>query len=174
MEIRKCYEFDIEDTGRFYDDVVYWLTNHNNYPQWIYQVYPSEESVKQQTKIGTQYIYTVDEDTRGAFVLNNNPQGAYSNGQWSQDLKDGSYMVIHALAIDTKARRQGIGSEIVRFCIARAKSLGFKAIRVDVVPTNTPVRNLFEKNGFRYVGDTDLEREFADIPAFSLYEYNFS
>lgn len=174
MEIRRCYEFDIENTGRFYDGVVNWLNHHVNYPKWVYQVYPSEEIVKEQTKERAQYIYTVDENTLGAFVLNDKPLGAFHKGQWSKDLSDGSYMVIHALAIHPKSQRQGIASEIIRFCINCAKRQGFKAIRVDVIPNNIPARSLFEKNGFHYVGDVDLEREFADIPAFSLYEYNFS
>ncbi|MBP3871438.1 MAG: GNAT family N-acetyltransferase [Faecalicoccus sp.] len=173
-EIRKCHEYDIEDTGRFYDDVAYWLTNHANYPQWIYQVYPNEESVEQQIKARAQYIYTIDETTYGAFALTNKPQGAFHKGQWSKDLSDGSYMVIHALAIHPKSQRQGIASEIIRFCINCAKRQGFKAIRLDVIPNNIPARSLFEKNGFHYVGDVDLEVGIKDIPAFSLYEYNFS
>ena len=48
-----------------------------------------------------------------------------------------------------------------------------RAIRVDIVPTNDPARRLFEKNGFIYAGDVDLELDIGDIPAFSLYELNF-
>ena len=48
-----------------------------------------------------------------------------------------------------------------------------KEIRIDIIPTNDPARRLFEKNGFTYVGDTDLELSIGDIPEFSMYELNF-
>ncbi len=64
-------------------------------------------------------------------------------------------------------------SEIIRFCIDLAKSEGYKAIRVDIVPDNYPAKMLFEKNGFDYAGDVDLELNIGNIPAFSLYELNW-
>lgn len=107
-----------------------------------------------------------------AFALSAEPQGNYQKGNWSQTLEEGSYLVLHALAIDPKKQRRGIGTEIIQFCIAKAKKENYKAIRVDIVPTNHPARRLFEKNGFVYVGDVDLELGVGNIPAFSLYELN--
>ena len=69
--------------------------------------------------------------------------------------------------------RHGLGSEIIHFCIDKAKSQGYKAIRLDVVPNNYPARILFEKNGFTYAGDVDLELKIGNIPYFSLYELNW-
>lgn len=81
--------------------------------------------------------------------------------------------VIHALAIDPQKQKRGIGTETLQFCVARAKAENYKSIRADIVPTNDPARRLFEKNGFVYVGDTDLELSIGGIPEFSLYELNF-
>lgn len=36
------------------------------------------------------------------------------------------------------------------------RKAGFRALRVDIVPGNLPAKKLYEKNGFQYVGDTDL------------------
>lgn len=124
------------------------------------------------TESGSQYICEDGEAILGAFALNNNPQGNYQKGQWNQNLTDGSYLVLHALAIAPDILRKGMGSEIIRFCADKARSEGYKAIRVDIVPTNVPARRLFEKNGFTYVGDVDLELNIGNIPAFSLYEFN--
>ena len=60
----------------------------------------------------------------------------------------------------------------MRFCTDKAKSEGYEAVRVDVVATNTPARRLFEKNGFTYAGDVNLELSIGHIPAFSLHELN--
>ncbi len=173
VNIRKCSEEDIVRVGQFYDEVILWLNHHVNYPRWIYKVYPGENSVRTMVKTGSQYICQDRESILAAFALNTEPQGNYQKGNWSQTLGDGSYMVLHALAIDPQKQRQGIGTEIIQFCIDKARSGNYKAIRVDIVPTNDPARRLFEKNGFVYAGDVDLGLEIGEIPAFSLYELNF-
>ena len=109
----------------------------------------------------------------GAFVLNADPQGNYQKGDWSLDLPDGDYMVLHALAIDPELQGRGLGAEVVHFCTEKAKAEGYKALRLDIVPGNIPAKKLYEKTGFRYVEDGDLDRNIAHIPMFSLYELNW-
>ena len=173
LNIRKGSEEEIARIGQFYDDVVLWLNDHVNYPRWIYKVYPSESSVRDMVNSGCQYICEDEDSILAAFALNSEAQGDYQKGNWSLDLPDGSYMVIHALATDPQKQRQGTGTEIIRFCVARAKAENYKAMRADIVPANYPARRLFEKNGFVYVGDADLELSIGGIPEFSLYELNF-
>lgn len=172
VSIEKCDEQDIVRVGQFYDEVILWLNDHVNYPRWIYKVYPNENSVRTMVNAGGQYIYQDGGSILAAFALSTEPQGNYQKGNWSQALEDGSYLVLHALAIDAKKQRRGIGTEIIQFCIAKAKKENYKAVRVDIVPTNYPARKLFEKNRFVYVGDVDLELNVGNIPVFSLYELN--
>ena len=120
-----------------------------------------------------QFICIENEEIVGAFVLNDDPQGVYENAAWSRQLPRGGYMVCHALASKATMQGQGIGSRMVAYCIDYAKKNGYQAIRLDVVPENLPARKLYEKCGFRYVGDVDLERNIAAIPMFSMYEMNF-
>ena len=108
----------------------------------------------------------------GAFALNAKPQGCYWKGNWKRDLPEGAYMVLNAMAVAPEMQRQGTASEIIRFCINQAGSQGYRAIRVDIVPDNYPARRLFEKNGFTWAGDTDLELDIGNIPLFSLYKLN--
>ena len=151
-----------------------WLDEHQlNYPKWMYGVYPSERSVREMVKTEDQYICLEGSAIVGAFVLNADPQGNYQKGRWKRDLPDGSYMVLHALAIEPGLRRQGAGSEILRFCAAKAKAEGYLALRVDTVPGNYPARNFYEKNGFTYAGDEELERGIEGLPVFSLFEMNW-
>lgn len=173
IQIRKCREADVAAVGAFYDRIVHWLDNHINYPKWIYRVYPSEPSAREMTAAGEQYICMDDREIIAAFVLNTDPQGSYQKGEWARDLPDGSYMVLHALAIAPELQGQGLGAKVVRFCVEKAKADGFKALRVDIVPGNLPARKLYEKCGFQYAGDVDLERGLAHIPVFSLYELNW-
>ena len=173
MEIRKCTDSDIIPTGAFYDKVVAWLDEHINYPKWVYQVYPSENSVREMTKTNSQYICMDDGKIIGAFVLNDDPQGNYRKGNWSRNIPEGNYMVIHALAIDPQLQGKGLGTDVIRFCVNKAKQCGYQALRLDIVPDNIPARKLYEKNGFLYAGDADLERGIENIPVFSLFELNW-
>ena len=172
MKIRKCEEGDIISTGSFYDRVVTWLDAHINYPKWIYRIYPSEESVREMVRSNAQYICVDDQQIIGAFVLTTDPQGNYSRGNWTCDLQEGEYLTIHAVAVEPELHGQGLGSQIIRYCIDKARSEGYKALRLDIVPTNMPARRLYEKNGFQYVGDVDLDRGIDDIPTWSLFELN--
>lgn len=156
----------------FYDNVVEYLVSHVNYPKWRYKEYPNEDYVRQMTEEGSQYILEEDGKIVGAFVLNTDPQGDYSKGNWSRELPSGSYLVIHALAVDPGYHGKGLGSEAVSYCIHYAKSTGFKALRLDLVPTNEPAKRLYEKNGFSYAGTEDLGRGVEIIPKFSMYELN--
>lgn len=172
MYIKKCENKDIALTAGFYDNIVKFLDENTNYPRWIYKVYPSIDSVKSMTEERSQYVCISDERIVGAFVLSDKPQGSFFKANWSQELEDGEYMVLQTLAIDHSIQRQGLASEVIKFCIEKAKSEGFKAIRIDVIPDNYPAKRLFEKNGFEYVGDVDLELDIGNNPFFSLYELN--
>lgn len=175
MIIRKCTEADIITVGKFYDKVVEHLDNTVNYPKWVYKVYPSEDSVKEKVQADCQFLCEDEGNGQviGAFVLNDDPDGVYENATWSKSLSRGEYMVCHTLATDPECAGQGIGRRLVECCVDYAKNHGFKGIRLDVVPENNPARRLYEKCGFSYVGDVDLERGLEEIPLFSMYELNF-
>ncbi len=172
-KIRKCTTEDITAAGDFYDRVVEHLDAHINYPKWKYKEYPSEKYASSMTAAGFQYICVEDERIVGAFVLNTDPEGEYQKGIWSRKLSDGEYMVIHALAVDPELSGTGIGKELVSFCIETAKQSGFKAIRLDIVPNNTPAQHLYEGFGFSCAGEADVRPDIEDIPRFRLYELNF-
>lgn len=172
MEIRKCNEKDIAPVGAFYDRVVKFLCENINYPKWTYKEYPSEKSVKEMTRNGQQFMCIDNDMIVGAFVLNDDPQGKYENATWDMQLARGEYMVCHSLASEPSLQGKGIGKQMVKYCMDYARLHGYKGLRLDVVPDNTPARKLYEKCGFQYVGDVDLERGIAAIPMFSMYEIN--
>ena len=172
MSIQKCTQADVARVGEFYDGVVKYLTEHINYPQWMYKLYPSESFVREMTDAHSQYVCQLDGQTVAAFVLNDDPGNEYRKVQFSKHLTRGEYLTIHALAVATELQGRGLGKRIVRFCIDFARKHGYKAIRLDVVPTNFPAKKLYEQCGFNYLGDIDLERGYEHIPLFSMYELN--
>lgn len=172
MKIVLCDDAMINALCDFYDKVTLYLEHHTNYPKWIYKVYPARESVMQAVQSHTQYACIDGGDIVGAFVLNNDPQGDYGAGAWSQNLRECEFFVIHSLAVLPERTRKGIAVHMVNYAVDYARKNGAKAIRLDIVPTNYPAQKLYEKSGFRYAGEYDLKRGFGDIPTFCLYELN--
>ena len=172
MIIRKCQKEDILKVSLFYDKVILYLDNHVNYPKWKYKIYPSILSVTKMTVEGYQYVCLDDnQNIIGSFVLNYDPEGSYFKVKWSKIIK--KYMVIHAFAIDPSMHGKGIGTKALEFCLEHAKKEGCEGIRLDVVPTNYPAKSFYEKNGFKYVSDVNLDRNIEDILLFSVFELYF-
>ena len=172
--IRRCRADEIPEAGAFYDRVVKHMDETGtNYPHWTYKIYPSAESAAAAEREGSLYVCLLNGRICGAFVANAEPGAPYEKGDWSVELSPGEFMVIHSLAVDHELAGRGIGSAMVRFCIELARSGGFRGIRLDVVPGNVPAIRLYEKAGFTFAGDRDLERGLEGVPVFSLYEFNF-
>lgn len=172
MKIFKCTAENLDSVSQFYDKVIRYLEGTINYPKWVYGQYPSRESVKQAIEEKVQYACCDGERVVGAFIMNDNPQGDYSAGEWQTELDEGAYLVIHTLASDPEIYRRGIGRRMIEYCINAARERGFDAIRLDVVPSNVPARRLYESMGFSFAGEKDLKREIEEIPVFALYELN--
>lgn len=171
--IIKCDESHLPGLEDFYGKVTRHLNNTVNYPKWIPGVYPGKESISRAIANQVQYMCLYENTIVGAFLLNDNPQGDYTKGDWQQSLQEGEYLVIHTLAVLPEMSGKGVGRRMVDYCIEKAKAGGFKALRMDVVPENIPARKLYEKAGFTFAGEKDLQRNLEEIPLFALYEMNF-
>ena len=174
MYIKKCDMENLLDCVKFYVKEVKYLEENVNYPRWESGIYPCEQTVVEKIEKGEQYIAYIGPFVGGAFVFNEDPAGDYSAGEWKQNLKKGEYAVIHTLAVNHSFYGRGYAKEMVNYCIDLAKKLGYKSIRVDVVPDNYPARSLYEGMGFTFAGDKDLGRAFDNIPTFCLYEFDLT
>lgn len=173
MVVQKCNMNDLNLVSSFYDKTILYLNEHINYPKWEYGIYPSKNSTKKAIQDKEQFMCIKENKVLGAFILNDNPQGSYENGNWQKALSNGEYLVIHTLAVDPELYGNNIGQFMVTYCIDYARKNGYKAIRLDVVPDNIPAKHLYEKLGFKHAGTKDLERNIPEIPVFDLYEYVF-
>lgn len=175
MEIRKCTVAEAETVGAFYDAIIKFMDDNNvNYPQWIYKIFPSTKYAIDAARAGTQFICVNGEKILAAFVLCEDPEGDYSKVTWSQNLANGEYLVLHAFAVAPDCQRRGLGKKILEYCIDYAVEKNYRAIRLDIVPSNLPAKKFYETCGFKFVGSADLGRTFSGIPQFRLYERNLS
>lgn len=169
MELILCTESRLADVTAFYHKAIDYLQTHINYPFWSSE-HPSDESIAEAVRRGEQYICVRGGEIIGALLLSEDPDGDYEAGSWSRDLKEGEYLSVHVLAVSSDRYQGGVGSFMVDECISIARSKGYKALRLDIVPTNTPAERLYKKKGFTYAGTVDLKRPTAPVPLFDLYE----
>jgi len=175
MSIIRCGNEHTDKVAAFYDEVTLYLTTHTNYPEWQYKKYPCFDSVKKAVENNTQYAYLNDKnEVIGAFVLNRDPQGDYDAANWSESLDESEALIIHSFATLPQMQRRGIGGQMIKYIIKSAKNTGVKALRLDIVPKNIPAKRLYQKYGFKYVGEYDLKRGFENIPTFCLYELSLT
>lgn len=173
MIVRKALASDLAQAAALYDKVTLYLENNINYPDWTHKIYPCFETAEEGIKTGTLFVCTENGEIIGEFILNTDPGGDYEVGDWSVFIREGEYMIIHALAVDPDFSRKGVGRRMVEFCMDYAKENGFRAIRLDAVPKNLPARHMYESLGFRFAGERDLKRYETGILSFALYEFVF-
>ena len=171
MELIRCDAEHIPAVISLYHNTLAYLEQTVNYPKWNTE-HPGDSGVVDAVGRGEQFICLDNGAAAGTAVLSTDPEGYYEAARWSVDLARGEYMVIHALAVDPDHMNRGVGGFMVDRCIALARDMGFKAIRLDVVPGNIPAERLYEKKGFSYVGTADLQRNIDCIPVFDLFELN--
>lgn len=171
MDFLQCEKARLEETIAFYTRVVKFLEATVNYPKWT-DDHPGRDYVSRAVDNGEQYVYIENGRVVGAVILSEDPEGFYEAGEWKTSLHQGEFLVVHALASDPDRMHSGIGSFMVKQCVAAARRSGYKAIRLDVVPDNHPAARLYQKHGFTYAGTKDLCRNIPEIPVFDLYELN--
>lgn len=76
---------------------------------------------------------------------------------------------IPALAVAPDARRKGIGAQLLRAAIARAKADGLHSVTLDMQTKNYPATLMCQARGFRFSGFADNYYASQDIALFFAY-----
>ena len=167
----RCEPAQFNAVMAMYDRTLAELERTVNYPRWT-KDHPGRDYVKKAIEKGEQYACAAGGAILGAVVLNEDPEGNYALGHWSRELKAGTFLVVHLLAVDPAYKQKGIGGFLVDHAVALAKENGYRAIRLDIVPDNVPAKRLYTSKGFTAAGQMDLRPEIEEIPIFELYELN--
>ncbi len=165
----RCQPAQFEAVMAMYESAVAELERTVNYPKWS-EEHPSRDYVKEAIAKGEQFACVSGDAILGAVVLNEDPEGDYSHGHWSKELRSGEFLAVHLLAVDPANKKQGIGGFLADHAIDYAKENGYRAVRLDIVPDNLPAKRLYLSKGFTSAGQMDLRPELEEIPLFELYE----
>ena len=136
--------------------------------QSIYQwndYYPSVDIFENDIKNNSLYILEDQGQCLGLISINEDQSPEYKELTWLKE--SGKILVIHRLAVNPEWQKQGIGRQLMDFAENYASEKGYTSIRLDAYSGNQRALNLYERRGYKRVGQ--LFFPWREIP-FYCYE----
>lgn len=155
MEFRKAMYSDINSIMNIIKDAQENFKNEG-IDQWQND-YPNYEIIKHDILADNSYIILDHEVIVGTVSISFDGEKTYENiyeGEW---LSNGSYAVIHRMAIDNQYKGLGLSSWIIKNVEELCLNQGIDSIKVDTHVENLPMKKVLMKNEFEYCGIIYLE-----------------
>lgn len=154
ISFRKANENDVDNVYQVFVSAIAEM-NRNNIPQWD-DSYPDKEILRGDIKKSELYIGTNAEDIACAFVINDECDELYRNGEWQYP--DASFRVIHRLCVNPAFQNKGIGTITMNHIEAMLKNEGVETIRLDAFALNPYALRMYFKLEYVKVGYADWRK----------------
>lgn len=128
------------------------IMKKDNNPQWD-EKYPLLEHFEDDIKHQNLFVLEENNEIYGYIVIDQNQSKWYDELEWPVDRK-GAY-VIHRLAGSPDYK--GAATELFDFAVQLALDHDIHVLLTDTYAINHRAQNLFEKFGFKKVGEADLD-----------------
>lgn len=151
----KTQQCDLGDVVSLYDEV---LADKKNlkYSNWERGVYPTEEFAADAIARGAMFFYEEDGVREGGVVLDSRQPDDYKKIDWLYFAQDNKILVVHTLFIRPQFTGRGAASRLLADVENYGRENGYEIIRFDTYHDNMPARRLYQKNGYREAGMTDI------------------
>ncbi len=170
MEFRLAREDELEPIKRFYDELIDAMEDSEYGPRWKKDQYPDEEYIASSIKNGELYVASDEGGYAGAMVINHQWNEGYDQVEWEIAGPREKISAIHILGVSPHCHGKGIGGYLVEKAVEVSRSLGRRAIRLDVINGNLPAEKLYRKMGFSYRGTVNMFFEETGWEDFMIYE----
>ncbi len=171
MEFRLAAPQETEKVIAFYRKAIEDMVGLPYMPKWQLGVNPTEEGRGGAIERGELYVVERDEALVGAVILNHKHDDAYDRVDWAIEAEPEQVTVLHTLCVTPKEQRKGIGGFLIQNVLKRAKELGQKAVRLDVLGTSLPPQKMYRRAGFDHRATLNLFYEDTGPADFLLFEY---
>lgn len=138
------------------------VMDSNGIHQWD-SIYPSEEIINNDILNNHMFLGEIHNEIASVFVLNQDYDKEYANGDWQY--KELSFFVIHRLCVNPAFRGKGIGTMTMQLIEEFLRNNGIEAIRLDAYSLNPVALKMYEKLGYKKVGEANWRKGL-----FYLYE----
>lgn len=169
MLFEKAKDNDFEIIKRFYWDLIDEMRSENDKIGWKKGIYPTDDFLRASIANGELYKLTDGDEICACVVLNSLSNEGYAGVKWRIDCGD-DVLIPHALAVTPRRQGCGIGTRLVNEMIRAARAENKKAIRLDILGTNTSAEKLYTKCGFRFVEAKQLFYEDTGLTEYKMFE----
>ncbi len=156
IKIKPAENGEAEKIYHFYEDICRGLEGAQYSPLWQIGLYPCIEDIKNHIKNKDLYISIIDSRIAGALATVNH----------------GDYSSLHLFAVHSDFRNQHLGGMMLNKLFEIAKERSNSKIVLDVVKGNLPAEKLYQKTGFKYIGEKTEFIERIGKVDFNIYEYS--
>lgn len=114
--------------------------------------YPNQTTIQEDIKNQKTYVLIKEDKLLAAAALSFNDENTYNTiyeGEW---LNNGSYGVVHRIAVNKDYKGTGLAIQLFAFIEPVCQAKGVKSIKVDTHEDNKSMQRLLEKLDFKYCG----------------------
>ncbi|WP_412523870.1 GNAT family N-acetyltransferase [Clostridium sp. JS66] len=146
--MRKAVMEDIKDIMEIIKGTIAEMRTYNN-TQWD-ENYPQEKDFVNDIQSGELYAAEREGKLVGFVCINKIEPAEYDGLNWS--LKE-DCMIVHRMAVDPNYRRNGIGTELMKFADELALANNIRYLKTDTYSINTKMNALFKKCNYDLIGE---------------------
>lgn len=134
----------------------------NDIHQWDHND-PSIQMLHEDIKSGNLYVAVKGNDILGSVVLDEEKEPEHKDIDWA--VEDGKALYLHRLVVHLDFQGEGTGKVLMEFADQYAKEHGYASIRLDAYEENEVARGLYEKFGYKEMGQVYFPRR--EVPFYS-------
>lgn len=149
IELRLAQKEEIDKAMQFIEQAKQHLKSQS-INQWQ-SGYPDLKCIQDDIEKQNGYFLLEQDDSIGYLCIDFKGEPAYKNlkGNWKSE---GSYAVVHRLAINNKNRGKGIAGICFKSVEKLCRQKSVHSIRVDTDADNQKMQHILYKSGFEYCG----------------------
>ena len=153
-----------------YIEVINHTRDMNIHARWVYGQHPTDTMIQAYIDRREMYLFMDEQNVAGMIAVTMYQGEDYHEIPWSQNLKDDEVASLHILAVTPEYQGKGISKTMLEEIISLVREKGKKALRLDVLASNTPAQRMYERLGFCYRGKQNLYAENTGWTDFLYYE----
>lgn len=171
MIIREARPGEEQEVLEFYNQLIDQMQNAQYPIRWKKGIYPVLSDISNAVYEGAMYVAEEENSIMGAFIINHMQGEGYDLADWKITAEKEKVAVIHLLATLPAFQGRGLGRKMLEKAVEICRNKKDAVIRLDTLPWNVPGKKLYERFGFSYCTDVELNYPSTGKLSFSMYEF---
>lgn len=149
--LRKAVAADVKEIMSIIRLTIEEMRTYGN-AQWN-ESYPQERDFMKDIQNENLFVLERDKQIAGFVCINQAEPAEYDSLNWALGDKP---MVVHRMAVNPKFRRNGIGTELMKFTDEFAIKNNIRYLKIDTYSVNAKMNALIKKCHYNFVGKINL------------------